>query len=213
MYFIKNLVRIFYASYFFEYCRAVLKYQHFYNSDSFEIRSVGKKGEGLFTLSPYKKGDVIFVSGGRTRFWKAGPKDTFKNPNWYSVNKDIWIVMSYPYVKANHSNYPNMGIDGSRIFVALRDIEMGDELVFDYSITEYEPGWSMGYYENDLYCGEVGPIQSLTRERFERSYPYIPTYLVNLYNQEKSLRAVSYKKIVHTKQLSKTNVSINVDYT
>ena len=42
----------------------------------------------------------------------------------------------------NHSCDPNLGfVDGSLTLYALRDIESGEEVCFDYSTTMNEPGW------------------------------------------------------------------------
>ena len=42
----------------------------------------------------------------------------------------------------NHSCDPNLGIDGQIIFAALRDIEAGEELFFDYG-TGDDDEWEM----------------------------------------------------------------------
>ena len=47
----------------------------------------------------------------------------------------------------NHSCEPNMGLQGQIVFVALRDIEVDEELTFDYAMTDDEP------YEMKCNCG------------------------------------------------------------
>ncbi len=59
----------------------------------------------------------------------------------------------------NHSCDPNVGfIDGSLILFAMRDIEIGEELFWDYSTSINDPGW-----EIPCGCGSTkcrGKIQS-----------------------------------------------------
>ncbi len=44
----------------------------------------------------------------------------------------------------NHSCRPNLGFEnGSLMLYALRDIQLGEELTFDYSTTMNEIGWSI----------------------------------------------------------------------
>ena len=46
----------------------------------------------------------------------------------------------------NHSCDPNLGVQGQIVFVALRDITAGEELTFDYAMTDDEP------YEMECNC-------------------------------------------------------------
>ena len=39
----------------------------------------------------------------------------------------------------NHSCEPNLGLQGQIVYVALRDIAVGEELTFDYAMNEDDP--------------------------------------------------------------------------
>src|SRR5262249_6805006 len=53
----------------------------------------------------------------------------------------------------NHSCEPNLGfVKGSLTLYALRRIEPGEELVFDYSTTMNEPGWLIRCRCRTLSC-------------------------------------------------------------
>ncbi len=47
----------------------------------------------------------------------------------------------------NHSCEPNSGLQGPIVFIAMRDIATGEELTFDYAMTDDEP------YEMECCCG------------------------------------------------------------
>ena len=47
----------------------------------------------------------------------------------------------------NHSCNPNVGVRGEITFIAMRDIEAGEELTFDYAMTDNED------YEMHCNCG------------------------------------------------------------
>jgi hypothetical protein len=49
--------------------------------------------------------------------------------------------------RMNHCCEPNCGVRGQIVFVALREINIGEELTFDYAMTETNPEYSV-----DLHC-------------------------------------------------------------
>jgi len=58
----------------------------------------------------------------------------------------------------NHSCDPNCGCPGDyRRLVAIRDIEEGEEITYDYAMTEKEPDWSM-----KCKCGEPDCRKTIT---------------------------------------------------
>lgn len=92
--------------------------------------------------------------------------------------------MNYPYVKINHACTPNVGIHDARTFVAFRDIEDNEELVYDYSTSDDELDWRMPCCCGCANCtGSFGAVQTLSKERFDMSYPHMPKYFIKLYRQ------------------------------
>lgn len=169
---------------------AFLKYGFLFEDKKWKVGDAGEMGEGLFTTRDRKKGSVVFVSTGKTRYWKATTEeDAEDNPNWYCVRENVWVDMQLPYVKVNHSCTPNLGIDGTRTFVALRDIKVGEQLFFDYSITDAEEHWVMPCVRVSEHCeSEIGGIQTMSKERYARSYPYIPKYMQTVYEKHQKER-------------------------
>lgn len=179
---IQSVIRKLRASYLPALLKSAFKYRKFGNDSYFDIRTAGNKGIGLFTTIPRKKGDVVFIATGPTRYAHFEGKACFDFPDWYSVDKDIWIDIALPWVKINHSCEPNTAIDGYRCFRAIKNINAGEEITFDYSISDDEDDWGFACLcGTESCCGWVGPIQTITEHRYNLSHPYIPKYFQELY--------------------------------
>ncbi len=141
----------------------------------FEVRETGSTGLGMFTPVAFRRGDRVFVLQGTVRRWRSqSDADARRNENWFGIGKDLWIEPEAPFMFLNHSCDPNLGVRGEREFVALRDIETGEELTFDYSITEDERSWSMHCQCGSAACrGTIGSVHALPYEVFLRYLPYI----------------------------------------
>ena len=91
----------------------------------------GKKA--LVSAAFFPKGDVIF---------KFSIKDILAEPNYLTVQLDEHrhIFMEPDFLQfANHGCDPNFFIDTERLeFIALKDIHIGDELLFFYPSTEWK---------------------------------------------------------------------------
>jgi hypothetical protein len=79
----------------------------------------------------------------------------------------------------NHSCEPNVGfLDGSLALYALRDIRLGEEIVFDYSTCMNEPGWWIDCRCGETACrGRVGSFCDLLEEDQRRLSRISLTYL------------------------------------
>lgn len=156
---------------------ALLRHGQFWNCRKLFVAEVGPKGFGLVTRIARRKGQLVFVAAGRTRVAHFVGQECFLYPDWYGVDRDTWIDVKAPYRYLNHSCDPNLGIHGARAFHALRDIEAGEELTFDYSITQDEQDWWM-----ECKCGApncrkmIGAIAHLNRDELGLSLPYVPVY-------------------------------------
>ena len=54
------------------------------------------------------------------------------------IAKDYHIEPSNEVAFLTHSCSPNLGMKGNINFVAIKEIEIGQEINFDYAMTEYE---------------------------------------------------------------------------
>jgi uncharacterized protein len=111
-----------------------------------------KGGCGVFAREPIKQGELLSLWGGR--IVTADEID----PNMPNLTQRILQVEEGLYLETpeklepadcfNHSCEPNAGLSGQIGVVAMRDIEAGEELNFDYAMCDATP-----YDEFYCYCG------------------------------------------------------------
>lgn len=93
------------------------------------------KGRGVFAIRKFAQGETVVVG----IQIEEVPERTI-----YSLQMDfnLHVNLDEPACVINHSCDPNTGVRNNQFggydFVALRDIEAGEEITFDYETTEYE---------------------------------------------------------------------------
>jgi hypothetical protein len=105
-----------------------------------EHRGAGLKGEGVFAIAPIVAGKTLAAFGGRAMHRDDFARlDVQSRTHAIQIDEDIFLV-SRPELDAadyvNHSCEPNTGILGSILVVAMRDIEPGEEICFDYAMCD-----------------------------------------------------------------------------
>ena len=142
-------------------------------------------GQGIFTKKPIKKGQYVCRLKGKTFYRKYNEQtDRELGANWFGLGKDVWVDPVFPLSHINHSCDPNLGMKGKIMFYALRDIQKGEELTFDYSISEEEMSWRMRCRCGSKKCrGQMTAIQEIPRKTFESYLPYIPSYFQKIYKR------------------------------
>lgn len=111
----KSLIKKIKHSYVSELVRAFVRFKSIDNKSSkLYVKELGIKGKGLFTKASFKKGELVFIAPGATRVAHFEGDNCYLYPDWYSVDEDTWIDITYPFVKINHSCSPNTGIFSDR---------------------------------------------------------------------------------------------------
>ncbi|RPJ09772.1 MAG: SET domain-containing protein-lysine N-methyltransferase [Spirochaetaceae bacterium] len=114
-----------------------------------------KFGKGLFSKRPFRPGDVIFTFTGK----KINFLDTIRLGEIESypiqIEKDLYLHPDEPYCFINHSCDPNCGINDNLELVAIKNIQTGEELFFDYSTSMLERHWEMDCLCNTSKCRKV----------------------------------------------------------
>ena len=105
-----------------------------------EARLAGDKGWGSFALEPISAGETVAAFGGWivSRAVLEGLGDDRQSRS-IQVDTDLYLVSSdtpEPGDMLNHSCEPNCGLQGSQLLVAMRDIDPGEELCFDYAMCD-----------------------------------------------------------------------------
>jgi len=124
-----------------------------------------RTGRGLFAERSYTAGELIMHLDG-PRYDRDDPiHQTDAGANLLQTGWRTYILLEDPAVFANHSCNPNAGITGNRHLIAIRPIEPGDEICFDYSTTMAENFWTMECRCGDPGCRKVvGDFRHLPRE-------------------------------------------------
>jgi uncharacterized protein len=130
------------------------KYDLTYFSPKVDKRKSAIDGRGLFAREDISAGEVLVVKGGyvltRAQRDQVG---TLLGPSEIQITEDLFIGPTTRrereggMMHLNHCCEPNRGLQGQVVYVALRDIRMGEELTADYAMTDDEP------YEMTCRCG------------------------------------------------------------
>ena len=106
-----------------------------YRSPKTIVKDSPIQGRGLFAAAPIGAGEIVAVKGGH-----IFTKETLERvqealgPAEIQIGEDLFIgpldasEREGSMIFSNHSCGPNLGVAGQVIFVALRDIEAGEEL-------------------------------------------------------------------------------------
>ena len=118
------------------------------------VRESSIHGLGLFAAQPIAAGEIVCVKGGhifdRTRLREVTP---IVGPAEIQIAEDLFIgpleeaERASSMIYSNHSCEPNLGVQGQIVFVALRDIDPGEELTHDWAMTDDDE------YELHCNCG------------------------------------------------------------
>ena len=126
-------------------------------------------GTGLFAVEPIRKGEVVCVKGG----YVFDRRRLDSMPAWYraaeiQVAEDLFIgplgesERAGSMIFSNHSCEPNIGVRGQIVFVAMRDIEPGEELTHDWATTDDDT------YTLACNCGAAACRKTLTGKDWQR---------------------------------------------
>lgn len=104
--------------------------------------------------------------------------------NPLQISSDTFIDLIEPYNCFNHSCNPNAGIRNNGILFALRDINLGDEIMYDYSTTVDDVIWNMECACLEKNCRKIiGDFQSLphVQKEFYLQLGALSSHIKNTY--------------------------------
>src|SRR5438132_751679 len=104
-------------------------------------------GLGLFAVEPIKQGELVAARGGylvdRQELGEVRALDPGrKRIIWMPIDDNLFLApakeddIPQVLIYLNHSCEPNVGPRGDITFVAMRDIEAGEELNLDMAMTD-----------------------------------------------------------------------------
>ena len=115
-------------------------------------RPAGAKGMGVFAVAPIPAETTVAAFGGRVVDKRELDRlDETIRVHALQIDEELYLAGELPFDDAdyvNHSCEPNCGIVGSVLLVTMRDVAAGEELCFDYAMTD-----SDDYDEFECSCG------------------------------------------------------------
>ena len=122
-----------------------------YLSPKCECRTGLDGGCGIFAAELIEKGELVSMWGGRIIRGTELNRDIPRfSQRVLQVHEDLFLITGQdpePNDCFNHSCEPNLGFSGQIGLVAMRDIQPGEELCFDYAMSDGGP-----YDEFDCLC-------------------------------------------------------------
>lgn len=122
-----------------------------YLAPSCAVRPVFDDQLGVFAIAPIAQDELIAVWGG-TMYTAAQLAELPAGMAsiGIQVEEDLYLVSlpPSPADRINHCCNPNAGIKGQIVLVAMRDIAVGEQVCFDYAMSDGSP-----YDEFTCACG------------------------------------------------------------
>lgn len=143
-----------------------------YRSPKVRLGKSNIHGKGLFAVAPIEKGEIVAVKGGHIldREMLKGVVDDIEK-SFTQIEHDLWIgplersevAMNKLYI--NHSCDPNAGIMGQVSFVAMREIDRGEEVTYDLAMESDE---GAVYWEVHCQCGKSNCRKKITGDDWKK---------------------------------------------
>ncbi len=145
-----------------------------------EVLKTKTQGRGVFAKETIKKGETIAVFDGRVYSWRS----TLWNEDLYNhciqFEKKKWRDSLGIARLINHSCEPNCGIKNFFEVTAMRDIKPGEEIKWDYEMTEDHPWWRMKCTCGTKSCRKlIGAYSNMPEEVRKRYKGYISEWLLS----------------------------------
>ncbi|HEY3311016.1 MAG TPA: SET domain-containing protein-lysine N-methyltransferase [Anaerolineales bacterium] len=152
-------------------------------SPKLEVRTAPEKGGyAVYAGTALKKGELLAIWGGRiATLEQVLALPHAEQGHTIQVYDGLYLApidMEEPADFINHSCNPNAGICGQIALVAMRDIQPGEEISFDYAMAD-----SSSFDEFDCACGAptcrelVSGDDWMRPELWERYDGYFSSYL------------------------------------
>jgi uncharacterized protein len=147
------------------------------------VKDTGKIGKGLYANEDIKKGEIIADwKGGK--IYEAEKCSKLPQPiRDYAIQfeEHKWIDTNGIGHFFNHSCEPNCGIKGKFQIVAMRDINKGEWLTYDYEMTE-DSDWTMKCECGSKSCRKIiGAFKNMPNNLRVKYKGYISDWLIKKY--------------------------------
>lgn len=142
--------------------------------NDFEIKNTQKYGVGVFATRNIKKGSLIYKLSGEVitedECWRRINEKIENLSDPLQIGEHLYIDLDETSRSFNHSCDPNSGIRNESDLYAIKDINIGDEILYDYSTT-VGPNvpideWSMDCSCKSLICRKkISNILTISKDQ------------------------------------------------
>lgn len=141
-----------------------------------EVREIPGKGKGIVAIDYIKKGEIVSITGGviiPASEWESF-RDTYGDYAYF-IEENFLIAPLDPKNpsdewRMNHCCEPNCGMKGQIVIVALRDISVGEELLYDYAMTEVDPEYKFNVVCHHSTCRKVITGSDWKKKELQQKY-------------------------------------------
>ena len=144
------------------------------------VKRTRKFGRAVFAKKAIRRGELIAAFDGPIFDGDFdGWTDDLRN-HAIQIGREKWRDSKGIARLLNHSCDPNCGIKGLTRIVAMRDIAAGEELTWDYEMTEKSTWWRMRCRCGSERCRKrIGTYSNLPRSVRRRYRGYISRWLLS----------------------------------
>jgi hypothetical protein len=140
-----------------------------------EVAAAGAKGRGVFATRRFLRGETVIVG-------RAVEHPSARTRMSVQLDWDRHVEMDAPATLLNHSCAPNLGVRENEWcaydFVALRHVFPGEELAFDYAMTEHSLIAPLSCCCGSSACqGQIQPWSGRDEDWRERNATWVARYL------------------------------------
>lgn len=149
------------------------------DSKKVRVRNTKKYGKGVFAIADIRKGEIIAKFDGAILDEDFEPWTEDLLNHAIQFDKEKWRDSKGIARLVNHSCDPNCGIKDLFKIVAMRPISKGEQITWDYEMTEKNPWWRMKCRCGSPLCRKVIGSYSRMPLRTRRKYQgYISEWLL-----------------------------------
>ncbi len=142
----------------------------------YEIRQSAIAGNGLFAQKAIGRGETVLQTRAKVVYKRIESEaESSQIINWIGIDRDTWMnTDNTPLRYINHSCEPNSAMASAKTLVALRHIEVGEEITMDYSMSDADPLWSISCNCGSKNCRKlISSIHTIDTQVFKDHFPFV----------------------------------------
>ncbi|MDD5162592.1 MAG: SET domain-containing protein [Candidatus ainarchaeum sp.] len=163
-----------------------------------EIRVSKIEGRGCFASCNIKKGETVCIMRGKQVSIPMLKKDYSEGKTRIDdplqISDKIYLKLKVPFIYINHSCSPTSCIVKSDKLVAFKNIKKGEEITFDYSLTEWTDDSIWGINWQEIWGFQCNCGAKNCRRKI-KEFPKLPEKIKKAYSDSGMLPDFILKKI------------------